>query len=216
MAIKCALTNKKDDRFYFDTNIVDPLVLKKMELRSELEYDADVFAEKTALKYIKHISECFDGNVYLLTASQDIVRPSNIRTKKGVLWQEKELQKLDHRNLEIDVFDGKTRLISLINLEGFNYNASEAVVLNWIFSLIILSTVDIDVLSGHIEGWLAKDDNDVLSYNYSAVTKQLIPLNSTAVLRYFPSDNDRCEILVIVGNRNFIDENVEDCINSII
>lgn len=208
--------NRKDDHFYFDANVAEPLVLKKKELRSELEYDADIFAEKTALKYIERISECFSGTIYLLTASQDIVQPSKVRTKKGALWQEKELRKLDSRNWELEVLEGKTRLVSLVSLNGFNYDASEAVILNWVFSLIILSTMDIDILSGYIEGWLAKGDNGVLVYNYDAIAKDLISLDSTVVLRYFPADNGRCEMLVVVGNRDFIEENVEDCINLII
>jgi hypothetical protein len=208
-------TNRKDDHFYFGAIVAEPLVLRKKMLRSELKYDADVFAEKTALKYIERISESFDGSIYLLTASQDIAQPSKVRTKKGVLWQEKELRRLDSRNLELDVSDGKTRLVSLVNLNGFNYDASEVVVLNWIFSLVILSTMDIDALSSHVKGWLSKGDKGVLVYNYDAVAKDLISLDSTVALRYFPADNDRCEMLVVVGNRDFIEENVEVCINSI-
>jgi len=208
--------NRKDDHFYFDADVEVPSVLKKWVLRSELEYDADVFAEKTALKYIERVSENFDGNIYLLTASQDIAPSSKVRTKKGVLWQEKELRKLENRNWEISVTNGKTRLVSLVNLDEFNYDASEVVVLNWIYSLMILSTTDIDVLSGYIEGWLAKGDNGVLAYNYDAVAENLISLSSTVAMRYFPADNGRCEMLVVVGNKKFIEDNVESCINSII
>lgn len=207
--------NKKYNYLYFGGDIAEPLIIRKKVLRSEFEYDADVFAEKTALKYIERISECFGGSSYLLTASQDIAQPSNVRTKKGVLWQERELRKLDSRDLELDVFGGKTRLVSLVDLNGFGYDASEAAVLNWMFSLVVLSTMDIDVLSGHIEGWLSKGDSGVLAFNYDAVAKSLISLDSTVILRYFPADNGRRETLVVVGNKNFIEENIDTCINSI-
>lgn len=206
----------KDCRFYFDANLADPLALKIRELRSELEYDKDVFAGKTALKYIERISEGIDGNVYLLTVSQDISPSNKVRSKKGVLWQEKELRRLDNRSLEIGFSDGKSRLVSLVNLDGFNYDVSEALVLNWVFSLIILSTVSIDTLSKHIEGWLAKGDNSVLPYDYEVIAKDLASLDSTVVLRYFPADNGRPEMLVVVGDREFIEGNIEGPIDSII
>lgn len=209
------LISRNDEHFYFDANIVVPLVLKKRELRSELEYDADVFPEKTALKYLEQISECFAGKVYLLTVSQEIAPRSKVRSKKGMLWQEEELRELNSRNWEIDVSDGKSRLVSLINLDGFNYGVSETLVLNWLFSLIILSEIDMDVLRNHVEEWVAKGESGVLAYDYDAVAKSLVELESTVVLRYFPADNGRSEMLVVVGNRRFIDKNVESCITGV-
>lgn len=210
-----ALIDSKYDQFYFDAHITEPLALKKRELRSELEYDADVFSEKTALKYISKFSKCFEGNIYLLTTSQNIKASSKLRTKKGVLWQKKELRNLENKNWEVDVSYGKTRLVSLVNLDGFNYDTSEEVVLNWMFSLIILSTMDISFLYEYIKEWLAKGDNCASVYNYDAVAHNLNSLDSTAVLRYFPADNNGCEMLVVVGKRDFIGTSIEDCINSI-
>lgn len=208
---------REHDPFYFDANIVEPLALKKRELRSESEYEVDVNAEKTALNYIKRVSECFEGNIYLLVASQDVVRPNRVRTKKGVLWQEEELRKLDYRNGEFDVGDGNTRLVSLVNLDGFNYNDSETLVLSWLFSVIILTSTDIDTLNGYVAGWLSKKaSNTVLAFNYEALAKDLLMLDTTVAMRYFPADNGRSEMLVAVGNREFVSGSVETCIDSIV
>ena len=215
-AIKLSiLTHRKYDRFYFDANVTEPLVLKRRELRSELEYDLDIFPEKTAMEYLKQVSGCFGRSIYLITVSQDISPISKLRTKKGLLWKEKELRKLSNRKWEIGFPDGKSRLLSLINLDEFNYKTSESVVLNWIFSLILLSKTDMNTLSMHVEKWVAKDEHSVLSYDYTAVAKSLVSLRSTVVLRYFPADNGRHEALVVVGNKKFIDKNIGNCINSI-
>ena len=203
---------KNELQFYFNADVVEPLVLYVRELRTEAEYDADVNPDKTALKYIKKVAECFDGNVYLLLASQDVVSPSKLRTKKWILWHEKEFGMLDSYTSEIDVGNGKTRLVSLVNLDGFSYDSSESIILNWIFGLVILTTLDISVLNEHIKGWVSKKDRSVLAFNYSAIAKDLSSLDKVAILRYFPADNGRNEMLVVVGNKDFVDEKILSCV----
>ena len=56
---------------------------------SEQEYDGDMCAEKTALKYIEKISKCFYGNVYLVTASVDVGQANKIRSKRDCYGKKK-------------------------------------------------------------------------------------------------------------------------------
>lgn len=208
--------NTDDTSFFFDADVVESLLLEKIGLRSGQEYDGDICAEKTALKYIERISKCFDGNVYLVTASQDVGPTNKIRSKKGVLWNEKKLRNLEAYSSEVEVGMGSTRLVSLVKLESFNYDAAEAIVLNWVFSFILLTKLDVEDLNCLIEGWMAKGGKSVLAFNYDAVAKDLLELSTTSVLRYFPADNGRDETLVVVGNRKFIEEKVQKCVRSIV
>jgi hypothetical protein len=205
---------EKDDRFYFDADIAEPLVLVKKKLRSGLEYDADASPEKTALKCLKQISERFDGNVYLLTASQASGSRSKIRIKKGLFWGEKELRNLPARHWEVDVADGVSRIVSLVDLKGFSFDEGEGILLNWVFSLIVLSPLDIDALGDHVKEWIATGSESILAYDYSAVAKSLAFLDSVAALRYFPADNGRRETLLAVGNRSFVDKTVLKCLDT--
>ena len=116
-----ASLNTDDKAFFFDADVSGSLLLEKIELRSEQEYDADICAENTALKYIEKISKCFDGNVYLVTASQDVGSTNKMRLRKGALWTEKKLRNLESYSGEVEVGIGSTRLVSLVKLEGFNY-----------------------------------------------------------------------------------------------
>ena len=211
-----ASLNADDKSFFFDADVSDLLLLEKIGLRSEQEYDGDVCAEKTALKYIQRISKCFDGNVYLVTASQDVGPANKMRSKKGVLWNEKKLRSLESYGREVEVGIGSTRLVSLVKLEDFNYDAAEAIVLNWVFSFILLTEIGVEDLNSLIEGWVAKGGNSVLAFNYDAVAKDLLKLSTTSVLRYFPADNGRDETLVVVGNRVFVEERVQKCVRSIV
>jgi len=213
-----ASLNTDDKTFFFDADVSDPLLLEKIGLRSEQEYDGDVCAEKTALKYMERISKCFDGNVYLVTASQDVGPANKLRSKKGVLWNEKKLRSLESYGgeVEVEVGMGSTRLVSLVKLEGFNYDAAEAIVLNWVFSFILLTELGVEDLNSLVEGWVAKGGNSVLAFNYDAVAKDLLKLSTTSVLRYFPADNGRDETLVVVGNRVFVEERVQKCVRSIV
>lgn len=210
-----AYSNSDVSAFYFNANISDSLLLEKIELRSCQEYDNDIYAEKTALSYIEKIANCFDGNIYLLTASQDVSPTKKIRSKKGVLWNEKQLCKLECYSSEVEVVNGKTRLVSLVQLKEFNYDSAEAIVLNWVFSFILLTNLDVKSFVGLIEGWVAKGENSVLAFDYDAVAKDLSDLGTTSVLRYFPADNSRGEALVVVGNRKFVEDKVQNCIRCI-
>ena len=211
-----ASLNTDDRPFFFDADISDSLLLEKIRLRSEQEYDGDIYAEKTALKYIERISKCFNGNIYLVTASQDVGPANKMRSKKGVLWNEKKLRSFESYSGEVDVGMGNTRLVSLVKLKDFNYDAAEAIVLNWVFSFILLTKLDVEDLNNLVEGWVAKGGNSVLAFNYDAVAKDLLALSTTSALRYFPADNGRDEILVVVGNREFVEERVQECVRSIV
>jgi hypothetical protein len=195
-----------DDKFFFsDSDVSDSLSLEKIGLRSEQAYDGDIFAEKTALKYIERISKYFDGHVYLVSASQDVGPISRVRSKKGVLWNEKKLRNLENYSSEVEVDVGSTRLVSLVKLDGFSYDVGEAIILNWKYSFFLLTTLEIKDLNGLVEGWVAKKRKSVLAFSYDAVAKDLLKLSTTSVLRYFPADNGRDETLVVVGNREFVE-----------
>jgi hypothetical protein len=208
--------NADDRAFFFNADVSGSLLMEKIELRSEQEYDADISAENNALKYIEKISSCFDGNVFLVTASQDVGPTNKIRSKKGALWTEKKLRNLECYSGEVEVGMGSTRLVSLVKLEDFDYDSAEAIVLNWVFSFIILTKLDVEDLNGLVEGWVAKCGKSVLAFNYDAVAKDLLNLSTTSVLRYFPADNGRDETIVVVGNRAFVEERVQKCIRSIV
>lgn len=192
--------------FYSDDNVVEPLIFKTIQLRTEAQYDADIYAEKTAMSYIEKIVNAFESNVYLLTVSQDVINPSKLRTKKGVLWGEKGFRGLDYRNGEFDVNNGRTRLYSLVNLDGLNYDKPEPLVLNWISSLILFTKMDIDFLNNYVGNWLSHGKEIILPFNHNALAQDLLLLNTTAIMHYFPADNGRNEILALVGNKSFINE----------
>lgn len=214
--IMSASLNTNEKSFYFYADVSDSLLLEKIELRSEEEYDKDICAEKTALKYIEKISKCFDGNVYLVTASQGVGPINKMRSKKGVLWTEKKLRNLENYSGEVEVGLGSTRLVSLVKLEDFNFDSAEVIVLSWVFSFILLTKLNVEIISGLVDSWVAKDHKSVLAFNYDAIAKDLSRLSTTSVLRYFPADNGRNETIVVAGNREFVENNVQKCVRSII
>ena len=208
--------NADDKAFYFNADVSGSLLLEKIELRSQQEYDDDISSENTALKYIEKISNCFNGNVFLVTASQDVGPTNKMRSKKGALWTERKLRNFECYSGEVEVGMGCTRLVSLVKLEGFDFDSAEAIVLNWVFSFIVLTKLDVEDLNGLVEGWVAKNGKSVLAFNYDAVAKDLLELSTSSVLRYFPADNGRDETLLVVGNREFVEKRVQKCVRSIV
>ncbi len=198
----------------FPANLDEQLVVRQQELRSEAVYDKDTYAETTAQKYIKKIVQCFGDKAYLLVAGE-IDRPNRIRSHKGLFWDEKGLRELDRRDGEFDVEGGYTRLASLVDLDGFNYDEPTGYVLSWLVGIILLTDINIDTMNSFVEEWLMKSDS-ILPFDYEAIAKGLVKLPTTAVLRYFAADNGRIETLAVVGNKEFVDGRIEKCIRSII
>lgn len=203
-----------NDRYYFNAVINDPLVVLKNVLRSDAEYEKSIAAEKSALNYLQQVVDCLEGNTYLLTISPSIDKRSLLRTKKGVLWKEKQLRSLKRSNFEVDIGVG-TRIVSLVDLEEFKYDSSENLILNWMFSFVIVSKSDLTVLSEYVESWVEKDPKMLLPFNYSVIAQDLLKLRGTTILRYFPADNNRSEALVFVGNKENFNSDVIDRISAI-
>lgn len=204
-----------EQRYYFNAVVDAPLSFKHHTLREESAYDADSNTEITALKFIEKVSICSKENIYLIIAGNDIAPSNGLRTKKGVLWGESKLKKLDHRNFEVIIDENNTRLMSIVDLKDFSYD-SPSKVLNWMSCMLLLSNLNLDKLAGLVSEWVSKDRKSALPYNYDAVAKTLHDLESTAVLRYFPADNGKSESLVAVGQSSFLEGRVGSCIQSLI
>lgn len=204
-----------EQKYYFNAAIDEPLILVLQTLRDESAYDADPNSEITALEFIEKISKCTSEKLYLIVAGDDVAPPSKLRTKKGALWGEGELRKLDNRNFEVLIDGNNTRLVSVVDLKDFSYT-SPSKVLYWISCMLVLSTLDLDELVSVVSEWISRDRKSILPYNYNAVAKALLNLESTAVLRYFPADNGKPESLVAVGQKDYLDKGIIPCIQNLI
>jgi hypothetical protein len=151
---------------------------------------------------VKNVRKKFNFTAYLVVASSDVSSPKKVRSKKGVLHNTKELQKLDHCNLEYDVNDGKTRLVSLVNLNDFEFNNSEGLILDWMHSFILISEAHIDKIVELIPNWINLDQkNNILPFNYDYIYRDIIDFKDAVLMRYFPADNGRDEIIAVVSNK---------------
>ncbi|WP_068082651.1 hypothetical protein [Polycladidibacter stylochi] len=128
---------KRNHLIFFGNEVKKKLLLKVKELRSEEEFYAEAFESKVLLNYIKCISDSFCGNLYLLEASYFANPRNRIRSYKGLLWQREELLKLDHRNWELEVYSGYTRLMTLVDLNEYNFDVPDEIFLDPSTNLLI-------------------------------------------------------------------------------
>jgi len=128
-----------DKRFLFNSDIVSPLILRSKVLRSEVEYDQDRNPERTALQVLKRFVQCVDKKIYLVAASQGAELPGKVRTYKGLLWNYEDLKLLEHNLQEVEVRDGRTRLVAVIDLRDFSYSNSENLLLSWTSTFLMIS-----------------------------------------------------------------------------
>jgi hypothetical protein len=198
--------------FLLNAELRPPLILLNKTLRSEEEYDNDLNAGGAALKFIHTFSKCFLGNVYVAISGQQIVKSNSFQARKGVLPPQSCLRKLELR--EIPVTNEFSRLGVVVSLAGFDYSKEDQMLLNFGYSMLILSRQSLDDIYPVVRHWLANESNSLLGFNYDAVVNDLLKFGDTAVMRYFPADNGRHEMLVVIGNEHFLNAEIQACLES--
>lgn len=204
----------EDRAYYFCGNLAPPLVARVWHFRSEERYDAETQAKTVAMQLIRRAIECVERRPYLLLTS-GVETESASRSRKGVLWDEGDLQLLPHLLFEVSCENGGSRLGAIVDLSQFGFDGASNAILNWGRALIVLSSEPIKSLPHLTEHWLSTDPRDVLAFDYDAVAASLREHRTTGILRYLPPSSSRPEGLVVVGDKNFVSQRVGECIESI-
>lgn len=203
-----------DESFLFNADIEPPLILRSQVLRTEAEYDEEKNPERTALQLLKRLIQCVGKRAYLVIASQGAEIPNRVRSYKGLLWNQEELRLLEHDRHEVEVRDGRTRLVAVVDLQNFSYASSDNFLLSWTNSFLFLSEKNLLEISEYAKKWIDYDQVSILPFNFRLMAKDLRDLDSSAILRYFPADNGHNEMIAIVGDGNFIESDIEECLES--
>jgi hypothetical protein len=200
--------------FLFNGELKHPLVLIKKDIRSEKEYDSDPAAESTALGTIRTLVMGFDGNVYSVVSRPQPVKAESFLARKSILPPDSGLRKLDQRKIEARLNNGLLRMASVFSLTAFDWEIKDSFVLGHYSNLFILSRKDIDSISPLVRNWLATERDSSFAFNCDAIVRDLITCDDTALMRYFPADNGRHEMIVIVGNETFVSSRIQKPLNS--
>ncbi|MHB0956262.1 MAG: hypothetical protein ACYC0X_07775 [Pirellulaceae bacterium] len=204
----------EDRAFYFSGQLDSPVVAKIWRFRSENEYDSVERPEVMAMTLIRSFAECIGKRPILLVAS-DIGSTTVLRSKKGVLWDHKELRQLPHIAFEIECGHGETRLGAVVDLTDFSFDSSASALLNWGRGLVVLTTEPLDDVKRLVEQWTSKDTGDVLAFDYDAIAASLQQNTTCGILRYLPPGNSRPETIVVVGEEHLVSEGACECIDSL-
>lgn len=203
-----------DRAFYFCGKLDRPVDVKVWHFRSEEEYDAENQPEIMSMTLVRSVADCI-GKPPILVLFSDAGTPSALRSKKGVLWEHKELRQLPHIAFEIECGHGETRLGSIVDLSDFSFDSSASALLNWGRGVIVLSTDTLNDVKHLVEKWASDDAADVLAFNYDAIASTLHQNTVIGVLRYLPPSNSRPEAIVVVADEHFVGEGACKCIDSI-
>lgn len=204
----------EDRAFYFCGKLERPLDAKIWHFRSEEAYDAEEQPEVMSMTLVRKFAKCV-GKRPILVLFSDLGTPSALRSKKGVLWEHKELRPLPHVAFEVEC-GAETRLGAIVDLADFSFDSSASAVLNWGQGLIVLTTETLGDVKQRAEHWASKDAGDVLAFDYDAIAASLHRNTAFGILRYLPPSYSRPETIVVVAEEHFVDEGACECIDSII
>lgn len=201
--------------FLFPEAVEPPLEMLVKQLRSDVEYDMDTDADLTALRAIAGLRDtCSAQSWFLIYAEPKIAVRSTLRSKRGLLVGEKKvLSKLQHCTFEAECGGNHTRLGVVLNLCNFDFKSSAGVILNYIDACLIVTYLNIQDVCKLAENWLEISESAVLGVSYARMAEDIKKEANLAVVRYFCADNNRPEILVVVGQRNFLDLGVKRAVS---
>ncbi len=212
MVVFDSTTAWKDRAFYFCGKLEQPVVAKIWLFRSEREYDAEPQPEVLAMTLVRSFAKCL-GKPPVLVLFSDVGTPSALRSKKGALWEHKELRQLPHIAFEIVCGHGETRLGAIVDLSDFSFDSCASAMLNWGRGLIVLSSGSLSDLKQLVEHWASKDTADVLAFDYDAIASSIHQNTALGLLRYLPPSNSRREAIVVVAEKHFVEEGACECID---
>jgi hypothetical protein len=201
--------NRSRHAFLFNGELKRPLVLIKKDIRSEKEYDSDSAAKNTALGTVRTLVMGFNGNVYSVVSRPQPVKADSFLARKSILPQDSGLRNLDQRKIEARLNSGLLRIASVFSLSAFDWGTKDSFVLGHYSNLFVLSRKDIDSISPLVKNWLATESDSSFAFNCDAIVRDLMTCDDTALMRYFPADNGRSEMIVVVGNETFVASHIQ-------
>lgn len=83
-----------------------------------------------AMTLVRGFVKCIGKSSFFALLS-DASGPTALRSRKGVLWDYKELRQLPHTTFEIDCGYGKTRLGAIVDFSDFSFDSAASALLNW-------------------------------------------------------------------------------------
>lgn len=204
------------DRFFFPVTIKTPLTILVKELRSEEDYDSDPCADENALHAILRFNESLPGSKYAVISGGEAAPVSRRRSRQGLLRPDSTLRKLKHYDLEVPFKDNHSRLGVVFPLPQAGCEDDPAPLLNWINGMMFTSSMTLEKVCGIAGKWLDGDVTKPLGFNYDAVADAMVEFPGTLVMRYFPADNGKNEIVVLAGHKALVNKEMEMHLDNIV
>lgn len=169
-------------------------MLGAWQLRTEGMYDNDPHPESTALKLIQHFNINFNRSAYMLIADSEAAKWSNLRQKKFEL----KVRRL-FKGYQLAIFHrsfggGVVRFGSIISSNDCYFKPVDDIILNFAYSLLILSVDNFDDIVQYANDWLSTP-NSVSGIDINSVAVGLSTTAGTTAIRYSPAENGKPEMI---------------------
>jgi len=207
--------SKKSDYapFFGRAELPDNFVVITKDLRAEELFKTDENPSQTVAHYIEHVATSFGGNVFLLASTDSVARPRKLRTYKGVLWNYKGLRSLSRVDYEIAIPGGTTRLASLVDLAGYDFETSRLGIMQWFEVLIILTDSGWSDVAEIAPSWISAVEDVVFPFDFQKIADDLAASKNGVIFRYGSPWNHDPELIVLAGDEAFVDDRVMPGVN---
>ena len=151
-------------------------------------------------KRLKSWAEASGLQLYLLRVGSDVSKKSEFRSKMSL---RKEIP-LAHREnavrFEVEGQNGESRLAVIGPLnEDAGFSSLEAL-LNWMYSIVIVSEFEIGHVTRRAEAWINTAQSSFLGFDFSRVLDDVACDSDFVICRFFPGGNGRSAALSMLFN----------------
>ena len=193
--------------------VARPLLLLTKSIRSEEAYDEDPDAYIRGVELIRRATDCVAGRPYVFVTSARPGLRSRVRSKKGLLWDHRDMKSLEALHGELEWDNNYTSLTSLVSLEGYEFTDSKTFITNWTRSVLLVSDLSIVQLFPITQRWVREKVQGTVALDFNQMFADLEHYPGTVALRYFVADNGGDESFAIVGHEEILDASTIDCLN---
>ena len=181
--------------FFFGEELFAPLKGILIEGRNEADYYKNQGAS-LAMEALYAGLAASKAKAFLITVEPAPSFYRKLKSKKGLLWSRPSLSSLPYETYEIMIGNaGMSSLAAWVDLNDFEFRSDSDLILNWCYSFIVITREDDIDWKSKIPNWIGKNSESSDDFDFTLIFRDLVSLKRTGILRYFPPDNGRNEMI---------------------
>ena len=126
----------------FGAQIIDPVVMREFSFENYPEFHQDDKSDTRVLFFMKRITTCFRGSIYLLVTDNKMYLKKLPQPVNRTFIHSPVLEKLERLDIEVDVGEAWPLSAAIVDMESYDYEIAEELLYRSFRSTFIFSSLN--------------------------------------------------------------------------